>query len=437
MKRITALLCAAALIGALAGCEDRPAPPSSPPQSPSVSPPAALKPSEYTDADFDTSGDIVVRTEYDIYGADVPEVSYTIVNKTSDELVYGVQYSVEVKLDGKWHEIPFPENTAWNDIGIMLKPNGKNAHSFSFSELDYRMADGTYRLIKELGGKRYFAEFMVGPSPITAETPFGYQALEKLPEEYTAEAAEKNGDVVLTFSGTKNTGKLEDFVNKAALGMAAMVRIVQHTIEGDPIITDFIYNENGDGYYLYRHDNSRDKFGGADKGITQAIYSYLITDGEAIYLSDCAGWALLGDYPGAALTQIAPAAQAGEIAALTGLVAEMTENRLAGNSTQYKVYSPKGDKSVGLTGAQGDDTLIGKLSYIYSSPGRGEMRYVADPDKIATRITEVAWIDNDSFVLACTTSGGLKYFEVIGGTDSQSGYGTGYTITDGKFEIVN
>jgi hypothetical protein len=427
MKKITALLCAAALIGALAGCADSPAPPSSPTQSPSVSPPAALKPSEYTDADFDTSGDIVVRTECDIYGSDAPWVSYTIENKTSDEFVYGVQYSVEVKLDGKWHEIPFPENTAWNDIGIMLKPNGINAHSFSFSELDYRMADGTYRLIKELGGKRYFAEFKVGPSPITAETPFGYQALEKLPEEYTAEAAEKNGDVVVTHAEVKNAGKLTDFVRKAALGIPAMVRIVQYTIEGDPIVTDIVYNENHRGYYLWRHDSSRDKFAGADKGITQTIYSYLITDGGAIYLSDCAGWEATETYPDAALIQLASDGTFGDLSEAVSVVREMTAERLKWNAARCRVFSPDTRQNV---------MLFGGLSYGYEGITSSEMREVGDPDGIATKITGVFWLDDKTFVLTCTTKGNLTYFEVTGSTEYQSGYGTGYTITDGKFEIV-
>ncbi len=249
-------------------------------------------------------------------------------------------------------------------------------------------------------------------------------------------AAEKNGDVVVTFSGTKNIGKLEAFVNKAALGMAAMVRVVQYTIEGDPIITDFIYNENGSGYYLYRHDNSRDRFGAADKGMTQTIFSYLITDGEAIYLSDCAGWALLGMYPGAAPTQIAPTAQPGDVAALIGPVEEMTGKRLAWGNTRYKVYSPGGDNSVGLTGDVGDETRDNKLSYRYSSPGRSEMRYVTDPDKIATRITEVVWLNKDSFVLVCETTGSLKYYQVDGIAKGKSGYGTEFKISDGTFEVV-
>jgi hypothetical protein len=64
------------------------------------------------------------------------------------------------------------------------------------------------------------------------------------------------------------------------------------------------------------------------------------------------------------------------------------------------------------------------------------MREVGDPDGIATKITGVFWLDDKTFVLTCTTKGNLTYFEVTGSTEYQSGYGTGYTITDGKFEIV-
>ncbi|SHI10861.1 protein of unknown function [Sporobacter termitidis DSM 10068] len=421
MKRIIALICCAALAGALAGCGGGAG---NGTQAPS--PRGGLKPSEYQDSDFDTSGDIIIKTEYEVYGSDVPEISYTIANNTAAELTYGVEYAVEVSKDGTWYQVPFPENMAWIMIGVILKPHAVNSGSFKLSDLDYRFADGSYRLIKKIGDKRYFAEFRIGPSAITAETPFGYQPLEKLPEDYSSEAAAANGDVVFSLKGTWNTEKLAAFVDKAALGMPAMLRLVRFTIEGDPIILDCVYNENHSGYYLFKHDNSRDKFG-ADPGITQTIYSYLITDGAGLYLSNCAGWEMTKIYIGAATARIPWPSDAADISGPVQAVERMTEKRLGGNLARYKVYSPGGGKSVSLSEE--------KLSYGYERPGRGEIQSLANPDGSVTQIRDIVWLDDASFVLICDTSSNLKYFSAVGAA-GKSGFGTDYKITNGVFEIV-
>lgn len=442
MKRLIALMCCAVLTGTLAACAGNGGTGGATDTAGGTMAPVTadktLKPSIYTDADFDTSGDIAIETEYEVYGSDAPWVSYTITNRTTDEQVYGVPFSVEVKQNDAWYQVPFPEEeTAWITIGIILKPNGINADSFSFSQLDYNFPDGQYRLIKEIDGKRYFAEFQIGTSPITSETPFGYQALEKLSKEYSTEAAAANNDVVIGYAGTVNAEKLTEFVTKASLGMAAMVRTVQFTEEGDPIITDIIYNENGSGYYLYRQDNSRDKFGGTGTGITQTIYSYLITDGERLYLSNCASWDLIISYPNGITVQIAPGLGPGEMTGLIDIVRKLTEKRLEGSVTQFKVYAPGGGKAVSFIGYMDTEGVNGKLSYGYEEPSSGGMRLVSDPDGIATRIVDAFWLDDTSFVLVCDTSkSGLMYFMVGGAAADRSGYGAGYSIADGQFEIT-
>jgi hypothetical protein len=426
MKSIITLLCAAALCGALAGCGSGGTGAATPSASPSAMPPTALKPTEYTDTDFDTSGDIVLKTEYDVYGADAPEISYTITNRTAEERIYGVAYSIEVRQNGAWYQVPFPGGTMyWIAVGIILEPNGTNADSFSLSSLDYTFSDGQYRLIKEIGDKRYFADFEIGASPITAETPFGYIALEKLPKEYTADTAAANGDVVVMQTEVKNAGKLTEFVRKAALGMPAMVRIVKYTMEGDPILTDIIYNENHRGYYSRRHDSSRDAFGGADTGISEMIYSYLITDGEGLYLSDCAGWEATEAYPEAALIQIAANGAFGDLGEAVAITGEMTAERMKWNIARYRVFSPDTKQNV---------ALYGGLSYGFEGLSSSETREVRDPDGIATEITSVFWLDDNTFILICRTSGSLTYFHAVG--NAGSGYGTGFTFTDGVFEII-
>lgn len=383
--------------------------------------------SEYSAGDFDMSGDIVLQTEHEIYGSDAPEVYYTITNNTDEEYVYGVQYAVEVLQENRWYQVPFPPGQAWIAIGIVLKPNETNTASFKFADLKYEMTDGTYRLIKEISDKRYFTVFQVGDSPITAETPLGYKALEKLPTDYSSEDAALNGDVILALGGVQNAEKLTDFVSKAALGIPAMVRLVRYTEEGDPIIYDCVYNKNETGNYLFRQDSSRDKFGGQNTGIIEATYSFLITDGGGLLLSNCASWGFMETYSAAASAGLVYGNELGDMSELIALVEKMAADRLLWNNTRYRVFSPDSRQNV---------MLYGGLSYGYEGHTSSENRHVSDPAGIATEIVNVLWLEDNAFVLICQTNDGRYYYSVVGTSKNLSGYGTGYTMTDGTFEIT-
>ncbi len=426
MNRITALILAVLTAGALAACDIQT--PGGGPASPSSSPPSGsngtLVPSEFNDTDFDTSGDIVMTTEHAVYGVDAPEIFYIITNNTDEEILYGPDYTVEIRLDGKWYRIEFPENTLWHDIGFILKPNGTNSGSFSFSQLDFTVTEGQYRLVKELGGRHYAAQFRIGDSPITAQTPFGYAAQESLPADYTAEAAAKNGDIVLLHNEAKNTNKLTEFLGKVQLGIPAMVRITEFTIEGDAIITDCLYNRK---YFIFRHDNTRDKFG-SGTGMTETIYSFVVTDGSDIYLSNCADRNMTS-FQSADTVLLAWSSGFGDLTEAVTVAGELTQRRLEESTVRCKVFSPDGKRSAAITSEP--------LSYIYEGPEMSQTREVADPDGLVVGIADVFWLTEDAFVLVCKTSGDLKYYEVMSGSDViKSGYGTDYAIADGQLEIV-
>jgi hypothetical protein len=434
MKRIITLLCGAVLTGSLAACavSDQAYYETGAPSDDAV---AALLPSEFSETDFDATGDVVLATEYETCGSNAPEVFYTIKNNTSNELMYGEDFAVEVLLEGKWYQVPFQKNTAWNTLGLVLKADETNTGSFAFSALDYTLKDGTYRLIKTIGEKRYFAEFSIGVSPITADSPYGYTALEKLPQDYSVDEAVKNDDVVITYNEIKNAGRLTEFIDKISIGISAMIRFVQYTIEGDPIISDITFHQGWQSCFFCRNDSTRDEFGGGGK-ITETIYSFIITDGTDLYLSNCASWEMTETYPNADVLQISWAADQGDLSDLVGAVQKMTEKRLEGNWTRYKVYSPSGEQSVFLSDEKLPNETDGKIFYGYEKPGFGDTLSISDPDGIATAITDVIWLDDQTYVLICDTSGSLRYFEVIGNTQAQSGYGAGYKIVDGHFEIL-
>lgn len=74
-----------------------------------------------------------------------------------------------------------------------------------FSLFEETPEAGEYRLVKEVGGSTLYAEFSLGESPYTAETPYGYAPLEELPEEYgiqdlDSDAPQVDGDAGVIFT---------------------------------------------------------------------------------------------------------------------------------------------------------------------------------------------------------------------------------------------
>ncbi|MEG1798251.1 MAG: DUF4362 domain-containing protein, partial [Clostridium sp.] len=87
-----------------------------------------------------------------------------------------------------------------------------------------------------------------------------YIDLDKLPEDYSYELAIKNGDVVNFFHKNYNVEKFIEFMaafESKKLNPGDMIRITFYTVEGDAIISDLIFTE--DGIKLVR-DNTRDKY---------------------------------------------------------------------------------------------------------------------------------------------------------------------------------
>ncbi|MBO0588808.1 DUF4362 domain-containing protein [Sporosarcina sp. E16_8] len=77
----------------------------------------------------------------------------------------------------------------------------------------------------------------------------------------------KDSDIVFSQEGeiTSNLDKLLKFIQNVENGNEDTIHIVRRTTEGDPIFDTLDYNGES---IKYSHDNSKDKFGGSDKGVT-------------------------------------------------------------------------------------------------------------------------------------------------------------------------
>ncbi len=101
------------------------------------------------------------------------------------------------------------------------------------------------------------------------------QALEELPQEYSMEQAIQDGCFVITYQGLYNVEKMEQFIENTKIEapnrIANKIRIMQYTVEGDPIITELSYQIQKETYlfsgkevprtnYEVKKDFTRDKF---------------------------------------------------------------------------------------------------------------------------------------------------------------------------------
>jgi hypothetical protein len=101
---------------------------------------------------------------------------------------------------------------------------------------------------------------------------------------YTPPDSEAEG-VYVNVQGAEiyNQAAVDIFYENALAGIPAFMRVINYTVEGDPIISDYEYNGK---VFTVTTDSSRDKFGGSgnEKSIIQT-YKYLIRLGNEWTLS--------------------------------------------------------------------------------------------------------------------------------------------------------
>lgn len=407
--------------------------------------------SEYSEDDFDGTGEIVFRTEYDVIDRRIDNISCIISNHMAEDVEFGTEYVLEVKGGQSWYKVPFPENMGWEAVARRLPAGGSCGKMINLAMMDHTFQDGEYRIVMRIGERLVKAEFQMGESKITPETPFGCIPLEELPEDYDLEEAIANGDVVFSFQETYNLEKLLHFAENVRLGLPAMVRLVSFTVEGDPMIYDICRNVayGGMEWYHLSEDYTRDHFSAPDdRRIWEQNYSYLVTDGKDLYLSNYAEYR---ETPGSLRESrcivlqdaLQTKGETGEVweqyNTILAWTKEMTEKRLAGNSTRLKVISPDGNWYVCLD----EDQEKGGNSFGYGSAGfgNGDLRI---PDSESgqegktefweiTAIEGFEWVNNEEVRLTCredlrnsNTDQAQQYFTVIfqpGATEAESCFG--------------
>ena len=220
--------------------------------------------------------------------------------------------------------------------------------------------------------------------PQETQTPPAFVPLEALPELYDADTAAQS-DVVYTNDGVKNGAAVETFLHKVRLGVPCQLRTVQDYGENTPMLIDVIYES---GHFLWRMRQGDD--------VVEVRFSYIVTDGTDLYLSNGADWETAERYAGKELAWLVPMETAGpaEIEA----VERMTEDRLAANTARYRVWSADGVWDAFLT------DVPTEFGVGWQKPGEGSSGQIYDLnqwDGLETAIWGLEWQEDGKLLLVC------------------------------------
>lgn len=251
--------------------------------------------------DIQNNDGITLATEFPIYDRSCEYVTLIINNNSGEDAEFGSGWSLEKKVLGGWANVPFQPNTTFTSILCILNDGGEKVMTCYLTNFMGEIADGKYRIVKEINDTPYTAEFEIGESEITAESPFGYELVGTF-NKYSYDVAVADGCVDL--STGENEEKILHFLRAVQTeDREAQIRFVETNEKGELILTDIFRSRNG-AYRLTKWN--KDKLNEMRFSVSVAssvttildysaslsdvfsvnYYSYLVTDGELIYLSN-------------------------------------------------------------------------------------------------------------------------------------------------------
>lgn len=333
---------------------------------------------------------LTMELEHPVYDPSLNQYTYFVYNHTDEAVEFGAEYAIQRKEGDGWTDLTLREDAGWFAIGYALEPGRTMALTCGFALYEEAPQAGAYRLVKTVGDAQLTAEFTLGESDYTAETPYGFGPLEELPERYGASDAAGSGAVIFRGSSEENLTAVADFLNKVSLDVPCQLRTVQDQGEGVPMVIDIIY-ENGS--FLWRM-----RSGGTE--ITERRLSYLVTDGTDLYLSSGADWETGEKFDDQRIFLVPPMRGTAWVAD----VEQMTADRLAWNSTRYKVWSGDGAWYASLT----EEPTAFSVGYQGSDGSWGSSYDLADWDGLETAITGISWQEDGTLRLSCETTNGTS-----------------------------
>lgn len=329
-------------------------------------------------------------TEWDVYDPSAEEIWCILSYEgEGDPLEFGAEYRLEVQTDSGWEQVPFVEGTGWDSVLYTLHVGESWAFPCVLSLFDYSFTDGTYRVVKEIGDQTLTAEFtLTEGAAISAETPYGFGPMEDLPEDWDTAEAAASGAVVFTEAGMENADAAETFLQKVSLGIPSQLRTLQNYYESWPMLIDVIYENDSFRWRM--------RTGGE---LTEKRFSYIVTDGTDVYLSNGADWDSTERYD----SDKAFLLPSGSGSALVPKAQEMMAERTAGNTTRYRIWSADGVWDASLTETP---TEFG-VGWQRPGEGSGGSLYdLGDWYDEELSIAGIIWEDDGTLSLTCETAAG-------------------------------
>lgn len=379
MKRVLPMMLALTLLLTACGARQETAPMEETPKLPETAQEA--KPQK-------PGAELFLEMEREVYDPSLTSYTYFVRNGTDETVEFGSDYAVQRQVADGWQNLTFRENAGFTAVGYSLEPGGTMALTCGLSLFQETPEAGRYRLVKTVGEQTLCAEFELGESPYTVAAPYGFAPLEELPEDYGADTASA-ADVVFTDDGVENETAVEEFLYKVGLNVPCQLRVIQDYGENTPMVTDAVY-ENGHFLWRMRMDGE----------VYQQRLSYLVTDGESLYLSNGADWPTAEKYMGKELVCLVPEKT---MTWLAPTVEQMTAARLEGNSTRYRVWSADGEWDAMLT----ENPM--EFGVGWQKPGAGSRGSLYDLnrwDGLETAILGLDWWEDGRLLLICETADG-------------------------------
>lgn len=333
---------------------------------------------------------LTMELEHPVYDPSLTSYTYFIHNGTGEAVEFGEPYSIQRKEGDGWTDLTLRENAGWFLIGYSLDPGKTMALTCGFALYEEMPEAGEYRLVKTVGDAELTAEFALGESSYTAQTPYGFGPLEDLPERYGADDAAGSGAVIFRGSSEENLTAVADFLEKVSLDVPCQLRTVQDQGEGVPMVIDVIYEG---GSFLWRM-----RSGGTE--VTERRLSYIVTDGTDLYLSNGADWETGERFDDQRIFLVPPLRGTAWVTD----VEAMTADRLTGNVTRYKIWSEDGAWDAALT----EEPTVFSVGYQGADGSWGKRYDLTDWDGLETAITGISWQTDGTLRLECETTNGVS-----------------------------
>lgn len=239
----------------------------------------------YRESELNPDTGISLRALYPIYDEGCEYISYVLENNSEDTIEFGSYFHLERQVGRRWKRVKTSIPVAFEDILYFAMPGTTRYESCYLNAYRDNMGEGRYRIVREIEGAWYTAEFEIGDSPITALTPHGFVPLEELPEKYSPEQAEADGVVVLREGTIVNADAMSDFFSAwMHHGFRGQLRVM-HEANGGWILTDLILGDsrNTEFRVTLRTDDRRAEALGAVK---TSYYGFFHVEDNCLWLSN-------------------------------------------------------------------------------------------------------------------------------------------------------